>query len=643
MRASNERDYHQCSIQRAVDFCKSELMGHQESLEFYLNLSRKELQGLCKKYNLPANRSHAQLAKSLVSHFKSKTDSCILPKEQSSSIKGKNNIPIKNTKGVIESRNEYPESADWRHSSVGIQVDRSGTMETQNSQKVYNSDPHFAHPCPSTNERAEDFSSSACLRSSVAANIQDVTGIVQHGYECHDYNRNESQKSINPKNPPQRLIDFTNYKTGNSTTVSTKRKGVSECSKDGGFVDSVVTKKAAPSFEFFAMSDEGINLLVDLKSSPSDWINSLKNNICIYQESQQSKPRTLCDHLRGLLDADDPLKNSSGNVGMYCQRGGVEKNSGCSNSSLSSVVSENCHTDAYQIDATVITSRSSLTLSCIPVETSGCLGGNQMVAASCTTHSGAPNNLTNNVSFCSRNKDLMLQDPVGVACGMAKSNKSAIDPSVKPAEMADILSPDGRMIENTLEPQALKMISVGSDNAKVNYVDKESGVCEKQSPPKYSTHQDNLDKSSIDNLKYHAGASQVSVDGVGPEGLSEALGLNKSSSESDSCQINEQLLDHSMTDAQSDVGSFDNIPNGRPCCSLGPSAIEVPVSAIDDELDTSIPGREKQSSECSQFPGFLLKNGKRPHSLKTLEGLQRDLQGLFLRSNLKCNQLKLTT
>lgn len=45
-------------------------MGRQESLEFYLNLSRKELQGLCKGSNLPANRSHVQLAKSLVSHFK---------------------------------------------------------------------------------------------------------------------------------------------------------------------------------------------------------------------------------------------------------------------------------------------------------------------------------------------------------------------------------------------------------------------------------------------------------------------------------------------------------------------------------------------------------------------------------------------
>ncbi|RRT52303.1 hypothetical protein GW17_00023962 [Ensete ventricosum] len=41
-----------------------------QNLNFYLKKSRKELQKLCKQNDLPANRSHAQLAKSLVSLFK---------------------------------------------------------------------------------------------------------------------------------------------------------------------------------------------------------------------------------------------------------------------------------------------------------------------------------------------------------------------------------------------------------------------------------------------------------------------------------------------------------------------------------------------------------------------------------------------
>lgn len=45
-------------------------MGYKESYEAYINLSRKELQGLCKKHNLPANKCQSELAKSLASYFK---------------------------------------------------------------------------------------------------------------------------------------------------------------------------------------------------------------------------------------------------------------------------------------------------------------------------------------------------------------------------------------------------------------------------------------------------------------------------------------------------------------------------------------------------------------------------------------------
>jgi len=48
-------------------------MEHQESLELYLNLSRRDLQVLCKSNKLPANRSHTELAKSLASFFKVNT------------------------------------------------------------------------------------------------------------------------------------------------------------------------------------------------------------------------------------------------------------------------------------------------------------------------------------------------------------------------------------------------------------------------------------------------------------------------------------------------------------------------------------------------------------------------------------------
>ena len=47
-----------------------------------------------------------------------------------------NEILYLNVLGVIVSQTAYPDSNDWRHSSVGIQIDRIGALETQNSQKV---------------------------------------------------------------------------------------------------------------------------------------------------------------------------------------------------------------------------------------------------------------------------------------------------------------------------------------------------------------------------------------------------------------------------------------------------------------------------------------------------------------------------
>jgi hypothetical protein len=45
-------------------------MGYKDIYEAYINLSRRELQGLCKKNNLPTNKCQSDLAKSLASYFK---------------------------------------------------------------------------------------------------------------------------------------------------------------------------------------------------------------------------------------------------------------------------------------------------------------------------------------------------------------------------------------------------------------------------------------------------------------------------------------------------------------------------------------------------------------------------------------------
>lgn len=44
-------------------------MVRKKDVDFYCGFSRKELQSLCKKYSLPANRSSSDMAESLASYF----------------------------------------------------------------------------------------------------------------------------------------------------------------------------------------------------------------------------------------------------------------------------------------------------------------------------------------------------------------------------------------------------------------------------------------------------------------------------------------------------------------------------------------------------------------------------------------------
>ncbi|GMH28603.1 hypothetical protein Nepgr_030446 [Nepenthes gracilis] len=42
------------------------MMGDKKDEDLYFNFTRKDLQGLCKKYGLPANRTNSEMASSLI-------------------------------------------------------------------------------------------------------------------------------------------------------------------------------------------------------------------------------------------------------------------------------------------------------------------------------------------------------------------------------------------------------------------------------------------------------------------------------------------------------------------------------------------------------------------------------------------------
>ncbi|CAL0332461.1 unnamed protein product [Lupinus luteus] len=72
-----------------------------------------------------------------------------------------------------------------------------------------------------------------------------------------------------------------------------------------------VTTEAPPrSIEFFVWNNEGINLCVDLNSSPSDWINKLRNEVCTSTDVNRKDSRSLRQELSYLGENSTQGKSS---------------------------------------------------------------------------------------------------------------------------------------------------------------------------------------------------------------------------------------------------------------------------------------------------------------------------------------------
>lgn len=75
-----------------------------------------------------------------------------------------------------------------------------------------------------------------------------------------------------------------------------------------------VTEFPRSSFEFYVWSDEGVNLQVDLTSSPSDWTNKFKNEVRVSDNVNVNKSRSFRQDLLELREKPPFLWNTD-----YCQ------------------------------------------------------------------------------------------------------------------------------------------------------------------------------------------------------------------------------------------------------------------------------------------------------------------------------------
>ncbi|RWW03658.1 hypothetical protein GW17_00033164 [Ensete ventricosum] len=423
-------------------------MDYQNNLDFYLTMSRKELQKLCKQHDFPANKSHAQLADSLVSLFKKRNASSAALLENSinsmdgSSRKSFVSEPKANsskvvTHGLSSGFNEIRDD-DRPLYRTGNQIDVIGHMVNPTWGKTVTN--ALCPSWPANSKGTEDIGYSTfehCnkgLKSCVAADIKETRTNQILGLECKKANiRSESEKLRGPKNEEHKLIHdaIIDIKTRPTVPMPCEHNKLHEYSMESGFVPSDEICTRTPTLQFFVMSEGGINLSVDLNSGPLEWINSMKDEMCVHQNAKH-ETWTLTKAISDCPEVDNHMKIlPSDDTGMDLQGIEIEQNTGCTNSSLSSVVSENCNSEAYPPDTTVVTSGSSiLTSGTVPVCLSVCLVENQVVSSSCAAYS-PQNHLVFDTAPCAREGMLLTQDSFDASFMILKGNASPPNASMR--------------------------------------------------------------------------------------------------------------------------------------------------------------------------------------------------------------------
>ncbi|KAJ6794009.1 Uncharacterized protein M6B38_233540 [Iris pallida] len=606
-------------------------MDYQGNLEMYLNLSRKDLQGLCKSNHLPGNRSKTELAESLASFFKKNNVHPAPSKERLNSpmelsfsksfvqdTKSKETSEM-NNKGEYEERKNIGDSDNHKvapcmegnggegrqHSTSGKQMEIIGHMDGQAVENAYNivvnavcsntKSPHVfslttsgdGNGCPVTDGQLN----SNCDTDRPNSELCELPELIKHGQKLLNYAVPSSKvhKLASVRNSQPRAADC--YPEGRS--LSPKRN----------------VTKATPSFKFFVASDEGIDLHVDLNSNPLEWIRGLRDGVSETLDPRPHKSVILPNHTDELVSVNGCLKISQlGNIGINLQSNG-ERNSGCTTSTMSSV-SEIYQSEGCQPDATVVSSESSvLTSVSPPVEMSGGLDGNRANSSYCAAHSNVQKSITNTIA-CPGNANALPQNMVDASLKMDKCNTLLLATSVKPIDNVGILSLEETRKPKELECTILSNAVDGSYNVEAIFSHAFASSLLENKLLKHGETEKHILTSG--NLENDNAACPVSGETEPNDGSFEVAGsLRRSPSASE--LGGQLLLGCSVTEAQSDAGSADDLLTLHACIHGSPIMMD-PVATLKDGLVKRTPVKEMKNSSD--------RNPKRSHSPEVNEEIQ---------------------
>ncbi|XP_021291102.1 uncharacterized protein LOC110421761 isoform X1 [Herrania umbratica] len=275
-------------------------MANKEDEGFCHSLSRKELQSLCKKYGLPANRSSSEMAKSLTSFLENQRLSSITAGERLYGTQ-EAGLPL-SLKLQLQPGASLNSSRDAGKDCYGlISCPRDRCNGGNYSQAVKSNELG----CCTGNKfyDKDDYGGSIFFQQTPQSQFvsqYDDNGFKNKEFPTICFNRNclSLMRDGRMKNMlPQ---------------IEPRDSNAGACSNEIAFPSSIKTRTTvSPStFQFHVSSEEGINLYVDLNSNPSEWVEKLKSEVCICQNMSHGKSRTFHKELGRFGESSKQMKSS---------------------------------------------------------------------------------------------------------------------------------------------------------------------------------------------------------------------------------------------------------------------------------------------------------------------------------------------
>ncbi|CAK7322616.1 unnamed protein product [Dovyalis caffra] len=346
--------------------------------EYFRKLSRKELQSLCKQFSLPARKSSSEMVESLAFYFMRKGWSLVSSSTSIGGVQGAllhtSSMPALQPKPAL---NSIKDSFDIR-SCPREEIDKGNRNIKCN--------------------RLENIGPGAYNKEIFGGVINDFQEVSPSQffsqYAGSHVNHNKPQLSLGG-----RVEDSIQFHGRDINTVA--------CAKGNALPSMITPAKFPASFEFHVSSEEGINLCVDLNSSPSEWINKYKNQVSLCDNVVNAKSRSLYQELGSIGESNKKMKSS---VLQNMDSGQIKDDCVQAEPSPSSVVEKNIHVRNGPPNVGNNSVISSPVIPCgIAVDVSQSLEEDPGLASAKPSSDGQ-NQITSNTESCSKKECIAALD-----------------------------------------------------------------------------------------------------------------------------------------------------------------------------------------------------------------------------------------